>query len=368
MSEAATAPPPHVPEAKPSRLPRLDALNHERVSPSVPQQEAKKSDSPPPGKATRKSRRGSVDDYFIADLEAAKSDLVQAQAPKVAKDMLSPRTKQKVETLSRGDGAPSIEADGAFYRQIVTEFFGTLMLVFMITATIILSGLDKDVYQGALTKLPAMSPSRHFLISLSAGMSYTVLTYCTLSISGGHMNPAITFARCALGRFPWSKGVLYFFAQFLGGMFGAGMTRMCVPRIPDVYANFGGALNGPYAKNWYMGESTSFGVEMLVTMVYVFVYFSATSKFQNKTISHAGPLAPLAIGLAAFIAHLIALPVTLCSMNPVRSIGAAIMVGNGDSLAVFIFAPLLGGLIGGGLYEYGVGDSDEHDVRDIKAE
>ena len=102
----------------------------------------------------------------------------------------------------------------------------------MITATIILSGLDKDVYQGDLTTLPTMSPSRHFLISLSAGMSYTVLTYCTLSISGGHLNPAITFARCVMGRFRVSKGLLYVFAQFLGAMFGAGMTRMCVPVCP----------------------------------------------------------------------------------------------------------------------------------------
>jgi hypothetical protein len=121
-----------------------------------------------------------------------------------------------------------------YFRTIGAELLGTTLLTFMITSTVVFSGLDSDSFQGSLSVMPIMTTSRHLLISISAGMSYSVLLYCTMWISGGHLNPAVTIAYAATNNFEggWGKAVLYVLAQCLGSIFGAGVTRLCLPVPP----------------------------------------------------------------------------------------------------------------------------------------
>jgi len=191
------------------------------------------------------------------------------------------------------------------------------------------------------------------LLGVSLAFGLTVLTgaYALGHISGGHFNPAVSLGLWAGGRFPARDLVPYIVAQVVGAIL-AGFILMQIasgtgtftvdPNAPGAFASNGyGALSpGGYS------VAAAFLCEVVMTAMFLTVILGATSPR-----APAG-FAPIAIGLALTLIHLISIPVTNTSVNPARSTGVALFAGPGalSQLWLFWLAPILGGLLGGYLH------------------
>jgi aquaporin Z len=174
------------------------------------------------------------------------------------------------------------------------------------------------------------------------------MAYAVAPVSGAHFNPAITVGLAVGGRFPWSEVVQYVVAQVLGGIAGAAILYV-------IATGKAGAEIGGFATNGYGEQSPGkYGLlaaavcEVVMTFAFVTVILGVT----DKRAAAFAPAAPLAIGLALTLIHLISIPVTNTSVNPARSAAPALFVG-GPALAqlwLFWVAPLVGGAIAGLAY------------------
>mgnify|MGYP001099455029 FL=1 len=183
-------------------------------------------------------------------------------------------------------------------------------------------------------------------VSLAFGLSVVTMAYAIGHISGCHLNPAVTVGLAAGGRFPAGQVVPYIIAQVIGAVLGAGLLYL----IASGKAGFD--LAGGFASNGYAEHSpgkyslmSGFLMEVTMTAMFLFVIMGAT---HGK--APAG-FAPLAIGLALVMIHLVSIPVT---NNPARSTGPALFVGGWaiQQLWLFWVAPLIGGVIGGVVYRW----------------
>jgi aquaporin Z len=222
-------------------------------------------------------------------------------------------------------------------RRIAAEFIGTFWLV--------LGGCGSAVLAAAFPKVGIG------LLGVSFAFGLTVLTgaYALGSISGGHFNPAVTAGLWAGGRFPLKEVVPYWLAQLLGAISGAGILFIIAAGAPGFDPSAGFASNG-------FGEHSPGGFalasaavcETVMTFMFLIVILGATSK-------NAPPgFAPIAIGLALTLIHLISIPVTNTSVNPARSTGPALFAGGWpmDQLWLFWVAPLGGAVIAGLFYRW----------------
>ncbi|WP_368562096.1 aquaporin Z [Pseudoxanthomonas sp. UTMC 1351] len=191
------------------------------------------------------------------------------------------------------------------------------------------------------------------LLGVSLAFGLTVLTgaYAFGHISGGHFNPAVSFGLWAGGRFPAKQLLPYVVAQVIGGI-AAGFILLQIAKGTAGFA-IDPAAAGAFASNGYGALSpggysvaAGFLTEVVLTAFFLVVIMGATHKR-----APAG-FAPIAIGLALTLIHLISIPVTNTSVNPARSTGVALFAGSGalSQLWLFWLAPILGGLIGGMLY------------------
>lgn len=193
------------------------------------------------------------------------------------------------------------------------------------------------------------------LLGVSFAFGLTVLTgaYAFGHISGGHFNPAVSFGLWAGGRFPLKDLVPYVIAQVLGAIF-AGWILF---QIASGSAGFAIDPNaaGAFASNGYGALSpggytvaAAFLCEVVLTAMFLVVIMGAT-----HSRAPAG-FAPIAIGLALTLIHLISIPVTNTSVNPARSTGVALFAGSGalGQLWLFWLAPIAGGLLGGVIYKW----------------
>ncbi len=186
-------------------------------------------------------------------------------------------------------------------------------------------------------------------VSLAFGLTVLTMAYAVGHISGGHFNPAVTIGLAAGGRFPAGQIPGYVVAQVVGGIAAAGLLYVIASGAP------GFDLAGGFASNGYAEHSpgkyslgAAFVTEFALTAVFLFVIFGATSKR-----APAG-FAPLAIGLALTLIHLVSIPVTNTSVNPARSTGPALFVGGWalSQLWLFWVAPIAGAIFGGLLYRW----------------
>ena len=191
------------------------------------------------------------------------------------------------------------------------------------------------------------------LLGVSLAFGLTVLTgaYAFGHVSGAHFNPAVSIGLWAGGRFPLKDLVPYIVAQVVGAIFagwilfqiasGTG-TFAIDPTAPGAFASNGyGALSpGGYS------VAAAFLCEVVLTAFFLIVILGAT-----HSRAPAG-FAPIAIGLALTLSHLISIPVTNTSVNPARSTGVALFAGSGaiGQLWLFWLSPILGGLLGGVIY------------------
>lgn len=221
-------------------------------------------------------------------------------------------------------------------RKYMAEVLGTFVLV--------LGGCGSAVLAAAFPELGIGFAG----VALAFGLTVLVMAFAVGHISGGHFNPAVTFGLWAGGRFPGSQVAGYIVAQVIGGIVAAGVLYL----IASGQASFDAVASG-FASNGY-GEHSPGGFSLLsgmitegvLTAVFLIVIMGATDKR-----APAG-FAPIAIGLALTLIHLISIPVTNTSVNPARSTAVAIFQGGWalDQLWMFWLLPIVGGIAGGLIY------------------
>lgn len=183
-------------------------------------------------------------------------------------------------------------------------------------------------------------------VAIAIGLSVLMMAYAVGHISGGHFNPAVTLGLVAAGRFDSSKAPYYIVAQVLGGIAAAAIFAFILSgQIPGgkVPFNTFGAISNTYGAAGGFDMMSAIVMEIVITAIFLIVIVGSTSKG-----APAG-FAPLAIGVALMVLHLVSIPVTNASLNPARSTAPALFA-TGPALSqlwVFWLAPIAGGIIGG---------------------
>ena len=184
-------------------------------------------------------------------------------------------------------------------------------------------------------------------VALAFGLTVLTMAYAVGHISGAHFNPAVTIGLWAGGRFPAGEIFPYVVSQVLGAIAGAGVLYLIASGAPGFDLAGGFASNG-YGEHSPGGYGLTAGLvsEVVMTLVFLVVILGATDKR-----APAG-FAPIAIGLALTLIHLISIPVTNTSVNPARSTGPALFAGGWalSQLWLFWVAPIAGAVLGGLIY------------------
>jgi aquaporin Z len=186
-------------------------------------------------------------------------------------------------------------------------------------------------------------------VALAFGLTVLTMAYAIGHISGCHLNPAVTVGLACGGRFPLSLVVPYIIAQVVGAIIAAAILYVIASGSPDFNLASGFAANGygEHSPGKY-GLGACALSEFVLTMMFLFVIMGST-----HGRAPAG-FAPIAIGLALTLIHLISIPVTNTSVNPARSTGPALFVGGWALAQLWLFwvAPLIGGAVGGFIYRW----------------
>jgi aquaporin TIP len=192
-------------------------------------------------------------------------------------------------------------------------------------------------------------------IALAHGLAIALLVAATARISGGHINPAVTFAAMLTGKIKVSTAALYVGAQLIGAVLGVLLLKAIVAgpveqglgahsfTAYDLAADQIGLLDDQVGD----GAGAALLMEMALTFMLVFTVFATAMDPKGM-----GNLAPIAIGLAVVVGHLAGVSFTGASMNPARSFGPAVVAGEWDDQWLYWLGPLIGGAIAGLLYEF----------------
>ncbi|BCL76968.1 aquaporin Z [Jeongeupia sp. HS-3] len=227
--------------------------------------------------------------------------------------------------------------------RMAAEFIGTFWLV--------LGGCGSAVLAAAFPQLGIGFAG----VALAFGLTVLTMAYAIGHVSGCHLNPAVSLGLVVGGRFPAKELLPYVIAQVLGGIAAAAVLYA----IASGKAGFD--LAGGFASNGYGAHSpdgyslmAALVCEVVMTAMFLFVILGATDKR-----APAG-FAPIAIGLALTLIHLISIPVTNTSVNPARSTGVALFAQGWaiDQLWLFWVAPLIGAAIAGVIYPLVAGKSE----------
>jgi aquaporin Z len=217
------------------------------------------------------------------------------------------------------------------------EFFGTFWLV--------LGGCGSAVLAAAF---PNVGIGLHG-VSLAFGLTVMTMAFAIGHISGCHLNPAVSFGLWAGGRFPAKELLPYIVAQVLGGVVAGGVLYLIASGKPGFDLSVGFASNGygPHSPGGY-SLLAALITEVVMTMMFLLVILGATDKRAPQGF------APIAIGLCLTLIHLISIPVTNTSVNPARSTGVAVFVGDWaiSQLWLFWVAPIIGGMLGAAIYRF----------------
>ncbi|MEE2788547.1 MAG: MIP family channel protein [Myxococcota bacterium] len=205
--------------------------------------------------------------------------------------------------------------------KLIAECVGTFALVFAGCGAIVTNELSN----GVIT---------HPGIALVFGLVVMVMIYATGHISGAHFNPAVTLAFAACRRFPWSETPGYIGSQCVGAVLGSLALK--------VLFSHSSALGSTVI---HLPLANAFITEVIITAILMFVIMAVATDARA-----AGLMAGVAIGGTVACAALMAGPLTGASMNPARSLGPALISGHLTHLAVYLTAPFVGALLGGGLY------------------
>ncbi|XP_050229876.1 probable aquaporin PIP2-2 [Mercurialis annua] len=245
--------------------------------------------------------------------------------------------------------APLIDAEEltkwSFYRAIIAEFIATLLFLYITVLTVIGYKAQTDP-----TKTDDACGGVGILgIAWAFGGMIFILVYCTAGISGGHINPAVTFGLFLARKVSLVRAIMYMLAQSLGAICGCGLVKAFQK---SYYQRYGGGAN-ELADGYSKG--TGLGAEIIGTFVLVYTVFSATDPKRNARDSHVPVLAPLPIGFAVFMVHLATIPITGTGINPARSFGAAVIYNKEkawDDQWIFWVGPFIGAAIAAIYHQY----------------
>jgi len=228
-------------------------------------------------------------------------------------------------------------------KQYTAEFFGTFWLVLGGCGSAVLAAAFPGVGIGLLG------------VSFAFGLTVLTMAFAIGHISGCHLNPAVSIGLWAGGRFPANKLLPYILAQVLGGIVAGGVLYLIVSGKADFTSI------GDFASNGYGEHSpgkysmfAAFVTEIVMTMMFLLIILGSTDPRAPQGF------APIAIGLGLTLIHLISIPVTNTSVNPARSLGVAIYVGDWALAQLWLFwvAPIVGAVLGALIYRF-LGHSDE---------
>jgi len=219
----------------------------------------------------------------------------------------------------------------ATWRATLAEFIATLLFIFLGAGTVVVTGgLIKE----------GLTSARLVAIALAHGLAIALLVAATAKVSGGHINPAVTFGALVTGKIDLTKAIMYVVAQLVGAVIGAWLLMLVIPAAAQGNLGAHGLGSGITAGGGLLAE-------IVLTFALVFVVFATA--MDPKGLGH---LAPAAIGLTVLVDHLVGVPVTGASMNPARSFGPALAAGAWDNHWIYWVGPLIGGALAALVYEF----------------
>ncbi len=217
----------------------------------------------------------------------------------------------------------------------IAEFLGTFWLVLGGCGSAVLAAAFPEVGIGLLG------------VSFAFGLTVLTMAYAIGHISGCHLNPAVSIGLWAGGRFSANQLVPYIAAQVIGAVVAGGVLYMIASGNASFDVSAGFASNG-YGEHSPGGYSmlAALITEIVMTMMFLIIILGATDNRAPKGF------APIAIGLGLTLIHLISIPITNTSVNPARSLGVALYVGDWaiSQLWLFWVAPIAGGVLGAFIY------------------
>lgn len=238
-------------------------------------------------------------------------------------------------------------------KRTLAELIGTFWLVFGGCGAAVLAA-----------KFPTVGIG---LVGVALAFGFSVLTgaYALGAISGAHFNPAITVGLAASRRFPANEIVPYMVAQVAGALLGAIVLYLIASGAPAFDAHASGFAANGYADHspGGYGLGAAFLLEIVMTFMFVMVVLGVTDT-RSPTLKG---FAPIAIGLALTLIHLVGIPVTNTSVNPARSTGPALFVGGWalSQLWLFWVAPLAGAVLAGLFYPVVAGQMEERPMEEV---
>ncbi|MDO3394442.1 MIP family channel protein [Nocardioides sp. SOB44] len=235
----------------------------------------------------------------------------------------------------------------AFFAEVV----GTFMLVFAGTAAV-LATQRLDPSEG-------FSVVDDVAIALAFAFGILAAVYTVAEISGAHINPAVTIALAAVGRFPWRVVPAYVLAQLIGGLLAGLMNWLMFGDVAKELA-LGGTQPGEGVSWW-----TALVTEFVITAV-LLVVVMATAVYEGAP--GAGTFAGLAIGLWVGAAVLLALPISGASLNPARTLGPDIVAGAFPGWWIYVVGPVVGGIAGAALWTLLLERGDKQVVESMGAD
>ncbi|XP_051152526.1 probable aquaporin TIP2-2 [Andrographis paniculata] len=219
----------------------------------------------------------------------------------------------------------------ASLKAYVAEFISTLLFVF--------AGVGSAIAYNKLTSNAPLDPAGLVAVAVCHGLALFVAVAIAANISGGHVNPAVTFGLAVGGQITLLTGLLYWIAQLLGSIVASFLLKLVT----------GGLAIPTHGLGDGIGAVEGLVMEVVVTFALVYTVY-ATAVDPGK--GSIGIIAPIAIGLIVGANILAAGPFSGGSMNPARSFGPAVVSGNFAGIWIYWVGPLVGGAVAGIVYTY----------------
>lgn len=218
----------------------------------------------------------------------------------------------------------------SLYRGMLAEFLGLMFFVYIGAGTVVSTGNLPDGGD-----LPS---ARLLTIALAHGFTIAVLVAAMSSLSGGHINPAVTISFAATGHISLVRAVGYVTAQMLGSVIGGVLLYGSLPHHVGL---------GHHDLGHGVSVGQGFFIEVMMTFALVFTVFATAVDHKGH-----GTIAPLCIGIVVAVDHMMAVPYTGASMNPARTFGPGLINGTLPHFWLYILAPVIGGLAAAFIYQF----------------